>query len=87
MARFRGHDLRRTAATRMAAAGVPRDHTAKVLDHVEGGARAMRVYDRHSCDAEKRVALEAWDRALPAILTENRTGVGSLVSQPYCVTL
>jgi integrase len=67
---FRGHDLRRTAATRMAAAGVPRDHIAKVLNHVEGGARATRVYDRHSYDAEKRVALEAWDRALTAILTE-----------------
>ena len=67
---FRGHDLRRTAATRMAAAGVPRDHIAKVLNHVEGGARATRVYDRHSYDAEKRVALEAWDRALSAILTD-----------------
>src|SRR5207302_203102 len=49
---FRGHDLRRTAATRMAAAGIPRDHIAKVLNHVEGGARATRVYDRHSYDAE-----------------------------------
>ena len=51
---FRGHDLRRTAATRMAAAGVPRDHIARVLNHVEGGARATRVYDRHSYDREKR---------------------------------
>ena len=65
---FRGHDLRRTAATRMAAAGVPREHIAKVLNHVEGGARATRVYDRHSYDAEKRMALEAWDRTLTAIL-------------------
>ena len=65
---FRGHDLRRTAATRMAAAGIPRDHIAKVLNHVEGGARATRVYDRHSYDAEKRMALETWDRALTAIL-------------------
>ena len=32
---FRAHDLRRTAATRMAEAGVPRDHIAKVLNHVE----------------------------------------------------
>jgi integrase len=68
---FRGHDLRRTAATRMAAAGIPRDHIAKVLNHVEGGARATRVYDRHGYDAEKRIALEAWDRALAAIL-ENK---------------
>ena len=30
---FRAHDLRRTAATRMAEAGVPRDHIARVLNH------------------------------------------------------
>ncbi|MCR4375477.1 MAG: integrase family protein [Acidobacteria bacterium] len=72
---FRGHDLRRTAATRMAAAGIPRDHIAKVLNHVEGGARATRVYDRHTYADEKRMALEAWDRALTAILTKQpKTG-------------
>lgn len=71
---FRGHDLRRTAATRMAAAGIPRDHIAKVLNHVEGGARATRVYDRHSYDAEKRMALETWDRALTAILDGKDAG-------------
>jgi integrase len=43
---FRAHDLRRTAATRMAEAGIPRDHIAKVLHHVEGGPAATRVYDR-----------------------------------------
>lgn len=71
---FRGHDLRRTAATRMAAEGIPRDHIAKVLNHVEGGARATRVYDRHSYDGEKRIALEAWDRALTGILKSKDTG-------------
>lgn len=34
---FRAHDLRRTAATRMAEAGVTREHLAKVLNHIEGG--------------------------------------------------
>jgi integrase len=67
---FRGHDLRRTAATRMAASGIPRDHIAKVLNHVEGGPSATRVYDRYSYDAEKRVALETWARALTAILEQ-----------------
>jgi integrase len=71
---FRGHDLRRTAATRMAAAGIPRDHIGKVLNHVEGGARATRVYDRHHYDAEKRMALETWDRVLTAILEQKDTG-------------
>ena len=62
------HDLRRTAATRMAESGVPRDHIAKVLNHVEGGPAATRVYDRYDYDSEKRQALERWDRSLAAII-------------------
>lgn len=65
---FRAHDLRRTAATRMAEAGVTREHLAKVLNHIEGGAAATRVYDRYSYDAEKRHALELWARSLQSIL-------------------
>lgn len=71
---FRGHDLPRTAATRTAAAGIPQDGIAKVLNHVDGDARATRVYDRHSYDAEKRTALESWDRALTAILEQKDSG-------------
>ena len=65
---FRAHDLRRTAATRMAEVGVPRDHIAKVLNHVEGGPAATRVYDRYDYDSEKRQALERWSRRLMAII-------------------
>lgn len=65
---FRAHDLRRTAATRMAEAGVPRHHIAKVLNHVEGGPAATRVYDRYDYDAEKRDALDCWARRLAAII-------------------
>ena len=75
---FRGHDLRRTAATRMAEAGIPRDHIAKVLNHVEGGPRATRVYDRHTYDREKRLALETWARALKGIL--EKTNDANVVS-------
>lgn len=64
---FRAHDLRRTAATRMAEAGIPRDHIAKVLNHVEGGPAATRVYDRYNYDAE-RDALDRWARGLVAII-------------------
>ena len=64
---FRGHDLRRTAASRMASAGVPRLVVGKVLNHVEQGVTA--VYDRHSYDREKRAALDAWARDLVTILT------------------
>ena len=69
---FRAHDLRRTAATRMAEAGVTREHLARVLNHIEGGAAATRVYDRYSYDAEKRQALELWERSLKAILANER---------------
>jgi integrase len=65
---FRAHDLRRTAATRMAEAGVARDHIAKVLNHVETGPSATRVYDRYDYDAEKRAALERWSQRLAAIV-------------------
>ena len=70
---FRGHDLRRTCATGMAEAGVPVDSIAKVLNHVDRGARATRVYDRYSYDSEKRAALDAWARRLDATLQRKRT--------------
>jgi integrase len=50
------HDLRRTAKTLMARAGVRPDISERVLGHAIGGVEA--VYDRHSYEAEKRDALE-----------------------------
>ncbi len=41
---------------------------AKVLNHVEGGPAATRVYDRYDYDAEKRDALDRWARGLVAII-------------------
>jgi len=63
---FRGHDLRRTAASCMTSDGVSRLVVAKVLNHAERGVTA--VYDRHSYDPEKRVALDTWAGTLAAIL-------------------
>lgn len=65
---FRPHDLRRTAATGMAAAGVSRDVVKKVLNHSERDVTA--TYLRYDYDAEKRKALTAWGRALKRILRE-----------------
>ena len=65
---FRGHDLRRTAASLMAGGGIARLTISKILNHVERGVTA--VYDRHSYDAEKRAALAWWDVKLAAILEE-----------------
>jgi integrase len=62
------HDLRRTAATNLAAAGVPRTTIAYVLNHVDRGSRMTQIYDRFEHDGEKTVALETWTRRLSAIL-------------------
>ena len=64
---FTSHDLRRTAASQMASAGVSRLVISKVLNHVESGVTA--IYDRHSYDQEKRKALNAWGRRLENIIT------------------
>lgn len=64
---FRGHDLRRTAASLMVGAGVPRLVVSKILNHVESGVTA--VYDRHSYDPEKRAALDFWGRQVDAIIS------------------
>src|SRR5262249_17384405 len=68
---FRGHDLRRAAASRMTAGGVSRLVVGKILNHVERTVTA--VYDRHSYDAEKQAALAWWDVTLTAIIA-NTTG-------------
>ena len=50
------HDLRRTAKTLMARAGVRPDISERVLGHVIAGVEG--TYDRHSYADEKRDALE-----------------------------
>jgi integrase len=63
---FRTHDLRRSAASHMTGAGIPRLVVSKILNHAESGITA--VYDRHSYDGEKRAALLKWDRHVERIL-------------------
>src|SRR5581483_9786101 len=70
---FRGHDLRRTAASLMTGSGVPRLTVSKILNHVESGV--TKVYDRHSYDPEKRAALDQWARQLAAIVAEKEATV------------
>lgn len=66
---FEGHDLRRTAATLMARAGVSHEIIARVLNHKQAGPAATSVYNRWGFDAEKRLALEKLAAQLDAILT------------------
>ena len=64
---FRGHDLRRTAASFMTSGGVPRFIVARVLNHSED-RDITGVYDRYSYDREKRAALTFWGKQLRAVL-------------------
>jgi integrase len=60
------HDLRRTAKTLMARAGVRPDISERVLGHVIAGVEG--TYDRHSYADEKRDALEKLDSMIDRIL-------------------
>ena len=69
--RFCTHDLRRTAATRMAELGVTRFDISKVLNHTDREVTA--IYDHYAYDAEKKKALLKWGRRLQEILEGKKT--------------
>src|SRR5262245_60769482 len=73
---FRGHDLRRTASTMVAEAGVPESDISKVLNHVDGGktARATHIYNRYGYDKEKRAALTTLDAVVRRVLADEPGG-------------
>ena len=76
--RFTAHDLRRTAATLMADAGVPENMIPKILNHTEPGV-TRRHYNLHAYRTEKRTALESWDRYLQAILANKQPATSTVV--------
>ena len=63
---WQGHDLRRTAATTMGELGVTRFVQDRVLNHID--ASIGGTYDRYEYLAEKRDALERWERRLRELL-------------------
>ena len=69
---WRIHDLRRTIATGMQKLGVNLQTIEAVLGHTSGSrSGVVGVYQRHSFEAEKRAALDAWG-AHVASLVESR---------------
>jgi integrase len=60
------HDLRRTAASHIAAAGAPRALVRRLLAHADREVTA--VYDRYSYEPELRRVLEAWAGRLQGLL-------------------
>jgi integrase len=63
---FTPHDLRRTGATHMCGMKIQRLVVSKILNHADNSVTA--IYDRHSYDAEKAHALEAWGRKISQII-------------------
>ena len=63
---WRPHDLRRTARTGLSACKVRPDIAELTIGHTKRGIVA--VYDQHGFEAERRAALEAWERRLTAII-------------------
>ena len=70
------HDLRRTAKTLMARAGVRPDISERVLGHVIAGVEG--TYDRHSYADEKREALEQLATMIERILNPQPSNVVTL---------
>ena len=68
LVRYWRHDLRRTVATGMERLGVATSTISKVMNHVDAGPRATKIYARHHFDKEKQEALEAWGRHLDALI-------------------
>lgn len=60
------HDLRRTARTLMARAGVNEDHAERALGHVIGEVQG--VYNKYEYRDEKRVAFETLASQIERIL-------------------
>jgi len=76
---WRLHDLRRTCATGMQRLGVNLQVVEAVLGHISGSrAGVVGVYQRHTYDAEKKAALEAWARHVGTIVAGKPAKVVSL---------
>jgi integrase len=66
---WRLHDLRRTAATGMAALEFAPHVVERVLNHISGAQGGLvGVYQRHDYRAERKAALIAWDARVAAIV-------------------
>lgn len=65
--RWTPHDLRRTMRTGLSACRIRPDIAELAIGHTKRGITA--VYDRHEFDAERKAALEAWEKRLLSVLS------------------
>jgi integrase len=78
---FCPHDLRRSAASHMTALGISRLVVSKILNHAERSVTA--IYDRHSYDKEKQLALETWSNKLLEIIFAEHTTTNNVILFPH----
>ena len=65
------HDLRRTAATRMADIGIQPHVIEAVINHVSGHkAGVAGIYNRSTYEPEKQAALKAWANHLAVAIAK-----------------
>lgn len=70
---WRLHDLRRTAATGMAAMGLPPHVVERVLNHISGTQSGLvGVYQRHEYRPERKTATTAWGDHVEAVVNGRR---------------
>jgi integrase len=73
------HDLRRTAATRMADIGIAPHVIEAVLNHVSGHKGGVAgIYNRAQYGAEKAQALARWDKHIASVVEGRRSSVTPL---------
>jgi integrase len=79
IAGWRLHDLRRTAATRLAELGVAHPVVSKLLNHSPRGVMGVTaIYNRHEYLAERRDALDLWARRINDIISPPPANIVSL---------
>ena len=80
LASWKIHDLRRTAATRMAEAEVPPHVLSAILNHSPGAAQGVTaIYNRFRYVEERREALETWAEYVTS-LTKAKENVATSLS-------
>ena len=62
------HDLRRTLATRLGAAGVAPDVIGRILNHRPAGSRVTAIYNVYRYLPEMRAALQTWADTLDGLV-------------------
>ena len=73
---WRNHDLRRTAASGMAALGHAPHVIEKTLNHVSGVTGGLvSVYQHHDYRKERRAAVVAWGRKVEQIIGSAESNV------------